>query len=82
MLHGRQDYNRIQDPAGLIPENEPVFLVRGQDILGASTARFWADEAELSQKVDAKLISVVRGLADKMEAWPRKKIPDMPMEIN
>jgi hypothetical protein len=82
LKHGRQDYNRIQDPAGLIPEDEPVFLVRGQDVLGASTARFWADEAELSQKVDAKLISVVRDLADKMEAWPKKKVPDMPTEIN
>jgi hypothetical protein len=42
MIHARQDYNRIQDPAlqdssllseGSHPigENEPVFLLRGQD---------------------------------------------------
>ena len=31
MKHAREDYNRIQDPAGLIPADEPVFLLRGQD---------------------------------------------------
>ena len=29
MKHARDDYNRIQDPAGKIPEDEPVFLLRG-----------------------------------------------------
>lgn len=32
MKHAREDYNRIQDPAGLIPDGEPVFLIRGKDI--------------------------------------------------
>lgn len=31
MIHAREDYNRIQDPKGLIPQDEPVFLLRGQD---------------------------------------------------
>lgn len=30
MLHAREDYNRFQDPEGLIPDDEPVFLLRGQ----------------------------------------------------
>lgn len=77
MKHARKDYNRIQDPESIIPFDEPVFLVRGQDILGASTARFWADEAELTQKVDPEMISLVRGLADEMEDWPKKKVPDL-----
>jgi len=33
MKHARPDYDRIQDPAGLIPKYEPVFLLRGQDKL-------------------------------------------------
>ena len=33
MKHARNDYDRIQDPAGLIPADEPVFLLRGQDKL-------------------------------------------------
>lgn len=32
MRHGRPDWNkRIVDLAGQIPEDEPVFLIRGQD---------------------------------------------------
>lgn len=32
MKHGRTDYDeRIQDSAGLIPEDEPVLLIRAQD---------------------------------------------------
>jgi hypothetical protein len=31
MRHARADYDRIQDPDGLIPQDEPVFLIRGQD---------------------------------------------------
>ncbi len=33
MLHARKDYNeRIQDSANLIGRDEPVFLLRAQDI--------------------------------------------------
>ena len=42
MRHAREDYNRIQDPEGLIPEDEPVFLIRGQDQVGAETVERWA----------------------------------------
>ena len=31
MKHLREDYDRIQDPAGKIGEDEPVFLLRAQD---------------------------------------------------
>jgi len=33
MKHVRKDYMRIQDPLNLIPENEPVFLLRAKDSL-------------------------------------------------
>jgi len=42
MKHARQDYNRIQDSEGLIPEDEPVFLLRGQDTVAPGVVRFWA----------------------------------------
>lgn len=47
MKHARPDYDRIQDPASLIPEDEPVFLIRGQDRAGAATVRAWAAHARL-----------------------------------
>ena len=42
MFHARKDYNRIQDPENKIPEDEPVFLLRAQDIVAAEVVRYWA----------------------------------------
>lgn len=50
MKHAREDYNRIQDPAGLIPEDEPVFLLRGQDIFAPKIVMSWARELLLASK--------------------------------
>lgn len=33
MKHARADYDRIQDPLGKIPKDEPVFLLRASDKL-------------------------------------------------
>lgn len=33
MRHARADYQRIQDPIGKIPADEPVFLLRASDVL-------------------------------------------------
>lgn len=53
MRHAREDYNRFQDPAqkdasllwvGCTPiaEDEPVFLIRAQDISAPDVVAFWA----------------------------------------
>ena len=42
MIHAREDYNRIQDPAGKIGENEPVFLIRAQDASAPAAVEAWA----------------------------------------
>lgn len=78
MKHARDDYNRIQDPAGLIPDDEPVFLLRGQDVLAPRILRAYAGVArlaglpEIAAKTDAQ--------ADAMEHWQSnvaKKTPDL-----
>lgn len=79
MKHAREDYNRIQDPAGLIGEDEPVFLLRAKDQLAPDTLRFWADSVE--RYGDSSLAWYVRCFADEMEAWQKEnscKLPDMP----
>jgi len=43
MLHARDDYNRIQDPAGRIGDDEPVFLLRAKDKAAPAALRCWAD---------------------------------------
>jgi len=43
MKFTREDYNkRIIDREGKIPEGEPVFLLRAQDVYAPSTLRYYA----------------------------------------
>lgn len=82
MKHARDDYNRIQDPAGKIPEDEPVFLLRAQDPAAADTVRFWASRVEHLAEVAGKpvpdIVKVAREQADRMDEWePKKELPDL-----
>lgn len=76
MKHARQDYNRIQDPAELIPAEEPVFLLRGQDIHAARTLRYYARLVAQSRG-DTAIIAATLEQADAMDAWPAHKCPDL-----
>jgi hypothetical protein len=76
MKHARPDYDRIQDPAGLIPEDEPVMLFRAQDELATQVLELYANllyakgRVEMAKLVDAHAVA--------FHAWPKKKLPDMP----
>jgi hypothetical protein len=79
MKHGREDYNRIQDPAGLIPEDEPVFLLRGQDRLAPDVLRHWAHQL-LESGGDGKMAQMAMQQANDMLVWQAKhkrKLPDL-----
>lgn len=82
MKHARQDYNRIQDPSGQIPDDEPVFLLRGQDICAPVAIQAWADKAE-KMGVAAQLVQAARDWALEMLNYRikkgRGKVPDAPM---
>lgn len=77
MLHARSDYNRIQDPAGLIPADEPVFLIRAQDRIGAGIVWRWADLND-EQGGDPRMSQMARDHAMKMELWKFHKLADLP----
>lgn len=79
MIHPRKDYDHIQDPKGKIPENEPVFLLRAQDKVASRVVRVWAWEHE-HEGGDKKLSEMAMLHADKMEAWPVKKLADLSAE--
>lgn len=64
----------------LIPDDEPVFLVRGQDVNGGGTVRFWANMANGSG-ADPEIVRIAREHAEKMDAWPKKKVPDLPSNL-
>lgn len=80
MRHARADYERIQDPAGLIPEDEPVFLIRGKDKAGPEAVRAWAAAAAL-KGADLDIVERARQWAETMEEWQDvhgSQVPDLP----
>jgi hypothetical protein len=70
MIHARPDYNRIQDPAGKIGADEPVFLIRAQDKSAPGTLRYWADE-NIRNDGDPAASQLAEQWADKMEEWQK-----------
>lgn len=77
MKHARDDYNRIQDPANLIPEDEPVFLLRGQDRTAGQIVRLWAAAQKHFPQYDPKAVALAEQWANTMDAWPVKKTADV-----
>jgi hypothetical protein len=75
MKHARADYNRIQDPAGLIHEDEPVFLLRGQDMLAWMAVRVYSWLCRLRGMNHIAELSFKHSEA--MRAWRPKKWPDV-----
>lgn len=81
MIHARTDYtDRIQDSAGLIPIDEPVFLIRGQDKVSADAVRAYANLHRLNGGSDLVYVKAMAH-ADLMEAWPLKKSADVPRGV-
>lgn len=84
MRHAREDYNRIQDPDGKIPPEEPVFLLRGQDKLAANIVRAYAEAANAVGLQDIAKISME--WADTMDEWRKTngggKLPDLHQAVN
>lgn len=82
MKHAREDYDNIQEittngTTRKIPADEPVFLIRAQDAVGAAAVRAWATLAEAAGAAK-DIIKVALDHADKMDAWPKKKVADLP----
>lgn len=79
MLHARESYNRIQDPAGKIADDEPVFLLRAKDKLAPDTMRFWATRLR-EEGGDLAMVEMVLKHADLAEEWQKEytcKLPDL-----
>ena len=79
MRHARPDYDRFQDPLGLVPDDEPVFLIRGQDLAAVATLRYYAMQAHKNGAAN-DLITAVLDHANAMADWQRtvaRKTPDL-----
>ncbi len=81
MKHARQDYDRIQDPAGLIPDDEPVFLLRAKDRTAPAIVRAWAQAQKGQEGHDVNAINLALAHARRMEMWQAEhgcKTADVP----
>jgi len=79
MRHARLDYNRFQDPLNLIPEDEPVFLLRGQDKFAPELLLRWAAKLRLDGG-DVNMAELVEDHAQEMINWQQDcycKQPDL-----
>lgn len=81
MRHARQDYqDRIQDSKRVIPEDEPVFLLRAQDIVAPDIVDAWADAADAEGALP-NIVEAARNQAQEMRSWQSlhgRQVPDMP----
>lgn len=78
MKHSREDYDRIQDPENKIPKDEPVFLLRGQDISSPFAVDAWANANERNGG-SPSLTDSAREQAQYMRDWQsavKSKIAD------
>lgn len=80
MIHGRDDYDgRIQDTAGQIGRDEPVFLVRAQDEFAPHQLMDYAARCEARGLDD--MAAAVRRHAVRMRVWQAAhgcRLPDVP----
>ena len=60
-------------------EDEPLFVLRAQDVLAAGVVREWADRAERGG-TKAEIVAEARKVAEEMEAWPFHKHPGTSVE--
>lgn len=56
-------------------DDEPVFVLRAQDLLAPQLVRLWAERADLHGCGPEKVEEAYK-LADAMERWPNRKFPD------
>jgi hypothetical protein len=61
----------------LLPRDEPVFLLRGQDALAPLAVRYWADSVDKCGG-SKTASSAARHQAACMDVWLPKKLPDWP----
>lgn len=78
MKHGRTDYD-LKKLEKKIPDDEPVFLFRGQDIGAPKMIEMYAEYiASMGAKSD--IVEAAREQANKMREWQKNKkakVPDM-----
>jgi hypothetical protein len=80
MKHLRADYDRFQDPEGKIPDDEPVFLLRGQDPSAGFAVHAYAVSAA-AHGADPEMVARIKDWSKLMKAYAERAQhgpPDVP----
>jgi len=78
MIHARDDYNRIQDPENKIGEDEPVFLLRAQDVFFIPMLRYYRTKmVEIGNIAMADKVDEQIQRAQDWEETHKVKLPDL-----
>lgn len=82
LKHAREDYQgRIVDTAGLIPEDEPVFLLRAKDKNFVAMLRYYERLLREDPKIELNMVAAVEAHIIEATIWQGQnppKTPDMP----
>lgn len=69
-----------QDPASCLSkaaEDEPIFVLRAQDLTAPDTIRYWMRNAvEHGAVIPPAKFAHAQRMIEQMEAWPKRKLPD------
>lgn len=77
-----EDWEAPSSVDPIIPEDEPVFLIRGQDLAAIPAAEAWCEAAE-NLGADPAIVEAVRRHIEVVRQWQtdhRAKVPDAPAE--
>lgn len=80
MLHARNDYNRIQDPALKIGKDEPVFLARAKDKHFIPLLEAYLYLVTSEEHYDTGIVMAIREHIERARRWQRGNVvhsPDM-----
>ncbi|MCZ6655603.1 MAG: hypothetical protein O7D91_21550 [Planctomycetota bacterium] len=79
-------YKELQDlteklAAGTLPDDEPLFTLRAEDCMSAGLVRVWCIMARKIGVPTEKILEA-ESLAQQMEEWSLKKVPDDRIETD
>lgn len=64
-----------KEDGSMIPEDEPVFVLRAQDILAPIAVRFYAELVQGATD-DFRKATEIKSFASLMTGWKKRKLPD------
>ena len=66
----------LEAKLGEVSRDEPIFVLRAQDMTADEFVDKWCDRQVLIAKMPPEKIEAARKIAQAMRDWPHRKIPD------